>query len=474
MMNKYDIDESLIGNSKDSLMTFMYKMNKNTNGIVFVLDEEGKFRGVITDGDIKRALMTGHTLNEMVEPFINTASITVTAEEPEASVERKFAGKVCIIPIIDKEQKVVGFYKKKASMPIADPQLNGNELNYLLDAFVSTWISSSGYYINRFEEDFSAFCDSQYGIAVSNGTVALHLALVALGIKAGDEVIVPDLTFAATINAVLHTGATPVIVDIEENSWCIDPKEIEKAVTPRTKAIIPVHIYGQPCDMDAICAIAKEHNLYIIEDCAEAHGALYKGRKVGSFGDVGCFSFFGNKVITTGEGGMCVTSSEELSNLMRKLRDHGMSKERRYYHEVVGYNYRMTNLQAAIGVGQLEKIDAILNWREELEEKYRNMLAGIPSITLQRKDLPERKKVAWLVSILVEADKRDTFMAEMKQRGIDSRAFFIPLSQMDIYRPYARECKVSNQISQMGINLPTNYRVDEGIIRKIAEIAKAW
>lgn len=470
-MNKYDIDEFLIGQGKDSLMTIMYKMNKNTNGILFVVDENGVFLGVITDGDVKRALMTGHTLNEAAGPFVNTSSVTVMVDDPEELVESRFVGKISIIPMLDKNRRPVGYYKKEASTPIADPQLNGNELNYLLDAFVSTWISSSGYYINRFEQNFSEFCGTQYGVAVSNGTVALHLALVALGITAGDEVIVPDLTFAATINAVLHAGATPVIVDIEEDSWCIDPDEIEKAVTPRTKAIIPVHIYGQPCDMDKICTIAKKHNLYIIEDCAEAHGAVYKGKKVGSFGDIGCFSFFGNKVITTGEGGMCITNSGELSNKMRKLRDHGMSKEHRYYHDLVGYNYRMTNLQAAIGVGQLEKIDAILNWREELEEKYQTILAGIPFIQFQRKDLPDRKKVAWLVSILIEADKRDVFMAEMKQNGIDTRPFFIPLSAMDIYKPYARECKVSKQISQMGINLPTNYRVNQEIIRKIAEIA---
>ena len=241
-------------------------------------------------------------------------------------------------------------FDENIHISLAQPQLSGNEYKYLMDAFLSTWISSIGSYISRFEETFSNYCGVKYGIATSNGTTALHLALSALDIGSGDEVIVPDITFAATINAVLYTGAVPVIVDVEEDSWCIDPDEIEKAITPKTKAIIPVHIYGQPCNMDAICAIARKNNLYIIEDCAEAHGAEWKNGKVGSFGIISCFSFFGNKVITTGEGGMCITDSIELNEKMRILRDHGMSRKKKYYHEVIGFNYRMTNLQAAIGL----------------------------------------------------------------------------------------------------------------------------
>lgn len=473
MIKKCDLNEFLLGNENDSLMEIMYKMNASAKGIVFILDDRGCFQGVITDGDIKRALLMHYTLNEKAAMIFKKQAVTAMRNESETLIEKKMNDKITIIPVLDENGKVIAYYQKEGAMPIADPQLNGNELNYLLDAFVSTWISSSGYYLNRFEKDFSEFCGCKYGVATSNGTTALHLALVALGIHEGDEVIVPDLTFAATINAVIYTGATPVIVDIEEDSWCIDPVKIEEAVTPRTKAIIPVHLYGQPCDMDAICSIARKYNLYIVEDCAEAHGAMYKDKKVGSFGDIGCFSFFGNKVITTGEGGMCVTDSPELSERMRKYRDHGMSKERRYYHEVIGFNYRMTNLQAAIGVGQLERIDSTLKWREELEEKYQAILRNVKQVELQRKDLPDRKKIPWLVSVLVEADKRDEFINVMKQQGIDSRAFFIPLSKMDLYKSYAKECKVSEAIARRGINLPTNYRVTEDTIKKIAEIAGA-
>lgn len=469
-MKRYNIDEMMLGNLTDSLMSVMYKMNQNTNNIVFMQDATGAFCGTITDGDVKRALMAGHTLNERAEKFVNRVAVTVAEGCKEEEIEEKFNDRIQILPILNINDELVGYYKKSGKMPIADPQLNGNELNYLLDAFVSTWISSSGLYINRFEEEFSAYCQCQYGVATSNGTTALHLALEALEIGEGDEVIVPDLTFAATINAVLYTGAEPVIVDIEEDSWCIAPEAIESAISPRTKAIIPVHLYGQPCNMGRICDIARKYNLYIVEDCAEAHGAVYKNQKVGSFGDIGCFSFFGNKIITTGEGGMCTTCSEELSNKMKKLRDHGMSKEHRYYHDVIGYNYRMTNLQAAIGVGQLERMDIIQNWRKELENKYDLILKTVPNVTLQAKNLEDRTKVAWLVSILVEADRRDRTIAEMKQIGIDSRPFFIPLSEMDIYKKYARDCVTSKKISRMGINLPTNYRVTEDTIRKIAKI----
>jgi perosamine synthetase len=306
-------------------------------------------------------------------------------------------------------------------------------------------------------------------VATSNGTTALHLALTALGIGEGDEVIVPDITFAATINSVIYTGATPVIVDIEEDSWCINPDEIEKAITPKTKAIIPVHVYGQPCDMGRICEIAKKNNLYIVEDCAEAHGAEWNGKKVGSFGMISCFSFYGNKVVTTGEGGMCITDSKELNDKMRILRDHGMSKERRYYHEVIGFNYRMTNLQAAIGTAQTERIDEILAWRADLESQYRQELSKINGVTLQRNDLQDRKKITWLMSVLVSGDKRDNVMSVLKENDIDVRPFFIPLSEMEIYKKYAEnDCMVSKKISKMGLNLPTTYEIKKEEIEKIA------
>ena len=355
-------------------------------------------------------------------------------------------------------------------LPIAEPQIGEDERANLLDAFDSTWISSIGKYITLFEDQFSAYCGKKYGVSTSNGTTALHLALTALGIGPGDEVIVPDITFAATVNSVLYVGATPVIVDIEEDSWCIDPYEVEHAITNKTKAIIPVHIYGQACDMMHIMQIAEKHHLFVVEDCAEAHGAEFAGKKVGSFGIISCFSFFGNKIITTGEGGMCLTNDEELNRKMRVLRDHGMNKEFKYYHDCVGFNYRMTNLQAAIGVAQLADIENKIKWRRELELNYKAALACIPEIHFQKDDFDDRKKVCWLVTVFADnRQKRDDILKSMKNSNIDARPFFVPLSRMKIYSPYVKSNHISNKMSEIGFNLPTSYQIHKNEINRVVK-----
>lgn len=356
--------------------------------------------------------------------------------------------------------------------PLAVPDLGEKEFAYLKDAFSSTWISSRGKYIDNFEKAFSKYCGTRYGVAVTNGTAALHIALVALGIGKGDEVILPDLTFAATINVVLHSNATPVIVDIERDSWCIDPREIEKAITPRTKAIIPVHLYGQPCDMSAIVPIARKHSLFVIEDCAEAHGAKFDGKRVGSWGDIGCFSFYGNKVITTGEGGMCVTNSKEFNKKLRLFRDHGMDQTKKYWHHVIGYNYRMTNLAAAIGLGQLERIDGILDEKWKIEEAYQRHLAKINHIEFQKK-LSKREKITWLVSILIKNGLRDRYEARLRKLGFDARHFFYPLSRMEIYKPYVFSSRYSREIARQGLLLPTHRRPDQKMLKTISKVLTA-
>lgn len=464
--------EKLICDENSTIKDVLKCINNNAKGIAFIVDEDNKLVGIATDGDIRRALLDGAGLKETINAYMNGQFIYAPNPVEAQRIFQQYEWKIKIIPLVDEYMHVTDYVEcnNKQHIALAQPQLIGNEYNYLMDAFLSTWISSTGKYVTQFEESFSKYCGVKYGVAVSNGTVALHLALVALGIGKGDEVIVPDITFAATINAVIYTGATPVIVDIEEDSWCIDPDEIEKAITPNTKAIIPVHIYGQPCDMGQICDIAQKHNLYIVEDCAEAHGAEWNNRKVGSFGVISCFSFFGNKVITTGEGGMCVTNSAELNDKMRVLRDHGMSKERKYYHEVIGFNYRMTNLQAAIGLAQTERIDEILEWREKIDDEYRDVFTKIKGISMQKKNLNERKKIAWLVSALIDSDKRDDVLEELRKNNIDARAFFIPLSEMEIYKKYARDCIISKKISQMGINLPTTYETKQAVIKKISVI----
>lgn len=464
--------EELICDENATIKDVLTCINNNAKGVAFIVDEDKKIVGIATDGDVRRAMLDGAGLKESINAYMNVRFIYASNPVDAQRIFQQYEWKIKIIPLVDKYMHVIDYAEcnNKQHVALAQPQLSGNEYNYLMDAFLSTWISSTGKYVTQFEESFSKYCGVKYGVAVSNGTVALHLALTALGIGKGDEVIVPDITFAATINAVIYTGATPVIVDIEEDSWCIDPNEIEKVITQNTKAIIPVHIYGQPCDMGRLCDIAKRHNLYIVEDCAEAHGAEWNNKKVGSFGIISCFSFFGNKVVTTGEGGMCVTDSAELNDKMRMLRDHGMSRERKYYHEVIGFNYRMTNLQAAIGLAQTERIDEILEWREKIEEEYWNVFSKIKGISMQKKNLNRRKKIAWLVSALIDSNKRDDVLEELKKNNIDARAFFIPLSDMEIYKKYARDCIISKKISKMGINLPTTYETNQEVIKKILAV----
>ncbi len=449
--------KNLICDCNNTLLGAMRIINKNAMGICFIVDEFDSLKGVVTDGDIRRALLNDIGLDEKIKNILSREFSYGNIDEDYNDLISKITYEVNIIPLVDSNFKVVDFfeYSQNVHFPVAIPNLNGNEFKYLTDAFLSTWISSTGKYIDKFEREFSSYSDCDYGVTVSNGTVALHLAMVVLGIGEGDEVIIPDLTFAATINTVLHANATPVIVDIEEDSWCIDPKEIEKAITSKTKAIIPVHIYGQSCDMSAIMKIAKRYNLKVIEDCAEAHGAMYDGRKVGSFGNIGCFSFYGNKVITTGEGGMCTTNDPELDNKMRVLRDHGMSRTKRYWHDVIGYNYRMTNLQAAIGLAQLERIEGIHKNRRKYEDSYKDVLDA-ENFTFQN-DLKDRRRITWLVSILVDENTdKDKYINKLKENGIDARPFFYPLSDMDIYRPYCNvDTPITKKLSKKGINLPT-------------------
>lgn len=355
-------------------------------------------------------------------------------------------------------------------IPVAEPNLEGNELKYVEDCIKTGWISSIGEYVTRFEEGFSRYCGVKHGVAVANGTVALHLALEALGIKKGDEVIVPSLTFVATANAVKYTGAKPVFVDSEPRTWNINPGKIEEKITEKTRAIIPVHLYGHPCDMDRIREIAEKHGLVIIEDAAEAHGAEYKNKKTGSLSTISCFSFYGNKILTTGEGGMCLTDDEKLAEKMRQLKDHGMSKEKRYYHPQIGYNYRLTNIQAAIGLAQLERIEQIIETKRKNAKFYNSLLKDVKGITLPVEE-PWAKNVYWLYSILIEKDyklDRDRLMAELKAEGIDTRPFFIPLHKMP-YLDEGLKLQVAEDLGMKGINLPSSTKLTKEEIHKIAE-----
>jgi len=358
---------------------------------------------------------------------------------------------------------------------VAEPEIGESELKKVTEAIKSGWVSSKGPFIEEFEEKFSKYIGLKHGIATSNGTTALHLALAALEIKHGDEVLVPTLTFASAANVVIYMRAKPVFIDSHPDYWCINPNKLEEKITKKTKAIMPVHLYGHPCDMDPIMKIAKTHNLYVIEDCAEAHGAKYKGKKVGTYGDIACFSFYGNKIITTGEGGICLTNNEDLAQKIRMFRDHGMDTQKKYWHLVVGFNYRMTNLQAAIGVAQLEKIDAFIERKRKIAKAYNYSLKNTQGIILPP-EMPWAKNVYWLYSILIDAKKygigRDRLIEKMTKKDIETRQFFYPMHIMPPYKKYAVKCHfpIAEKLSSNGINLPSSVKLNEEEIHKIAQL----
>lgn len=341
-------------------------------------------------------------------------------------------------------------------IPVYEPWLGDLEEQLVVETVRSTWISSNGKFIRQFEEEFSAYCGSAHGVSTSNGTTALHLAVHALGIGPGDEVIVPALTFVASANSVQYTGARPVFADVDPQRWTITPDEIARLITPRTKAIMPVHLYGQMAAMDEIVELARAHNVFVIEDAAEAHGASIRGKRAGSWGTIGAFSFFANKIITTGEGGMLLMNDGELAARCRQLRDHGMPPERRYWHDEVGFNYRITNMQAAVGVAQMTRIDEVIRRKRAIAEQYADELADVPGITMAG-EAEGTTSVFWMVSALIDppcALNRDALVIALRAEGIDSRPFFHPLDTLPPYRS-ERPAPVALDLSRRGINLPS-------------------
>jgi len=361
-------------------------------------------------------------------------------------------------------------------IPVNEPFLGKEELRNLTECVRSGWISSKGAYIEKFENEFAAFCGMKYGIATTNGTTALHLALAALGVGKGDEVILPTFTMIATAYAVLYTGAKPVFVDCEEDTWNMDVAGVPKLVNARTKVLLPVHIYGHPVDMQDLLSLARKKKLRIVEDAAEAHGAEYKGRKCGSFGDINCFSFYANKLVTTGEGGMVVTDSKKLWQKAHLLKDLAHSPGKRFLHTEIAYNYRMTNMQAAVGVGQMTRIERIIKKKRRIARLYRKYLKDIEGIRLPM-EKPWAKNVYWMYSILLEDDfgmSRDALMNALAEEGIGTRAFFVPMHAQPVIRKlYAADKKrkypVADRISKNGLYLPTGLTLTESQIIEVCD-----
>lgn len=352
---------------------------------------------------------------------------------------------------------------KIKNVPLAEPMLADLDVAYVTEAVKSGWVSGRGPFIKRFEEEFSQWLGAEYGVATSSGTTALHLALATLRVGPRDEVLIPAFSMASIAFAVSYTGAKPVLVDSDWLTWNLDPGKIEKKVTGNSKAIVVMHTYGHPGDMDPVLEIARKYGLYVVEDAAEAHGAEYKGIKVGTLGDVGCFSFFANKIITTGEGGMLVTSDAQLAERAQVLRDLAFDKDpsRKFFHKCIGFNYRLTNVQAALGLAQLERINKFIEVRRENAKLYNDLLKDVEGISLPP-EMVWAKNVYWMYSILVDKDAygldRDQMMALLKENyGVETRPFFVPINQQPAYAElYGNEnFPVAEGLSTMGLNLPS-------------------
>jgi perosamine synthetase len=388
----------------------------------------------------------------------------IPASDPEVKVSYR--------PIPDFDRPSV-----RGIIPVCEPTLGGNELKYITQAVETNWISSAGGFIRDFEARFAAACGAKYGIACANGTVAVHLALATLGLQPGDEVILPTFTMIATINAVTYCGATPVLVDNEPAYWQMDVDDVARKITPRTRAILPVHIYGHPVDMDALNEVACRHGVTVVEDAAEAHGAEYKGRRAGSLGAAAAFSFYGNKIITTGEGGMITTNNQEIARLAWNLRDHAFSHERHFWHKFVGFNYRMTNLQAAIGLAQVEKLDEMVAARRRNAALYTSLLKDIPGITTP----PEAawaKNVFWMYGILVDRAAfgmgRDQLRQVLADNGVETRTFFIPMHCQPVYWEQfkGQRFPVAERLCRDGFYLPSSSSLTAGEIERVASVIR--
>lgn len=363
-------------------------------------------------------------------------------------------------------------------IPLCIPEISGNEWNYIKECLDTNWVSSVGSYVNKFEEDFAKYVNTKVAVVTMNGTAALELALRTLGIGSGDEVIIPSLTFISPINTIKYVGAEPVFVDVCRNTYVMDTDKIEELITSKTKAILPVHIYGHPVDMDKVMEIANKYKLYVIEDATESLGSYYRGKATGTIGDIGCFSFNGNKLITTGAGGMLVTNSPKYGERAKFLSTQTkvVTENKAFFHPEVGYNFRMSNIVAAMGCAQLEKIEEYILAKREHAKLYNRLLKDAQGITIPV-EMEYSKNINWLYSILVEDDfkiSRDELIKLLADNGIESRPFFLPVHEMPPYK----ECKhgdlrITNEISKKGINLPSSVGLRKDEIEKICEVIKS-
>lgn len=452
--------------------------------IAFVVDESGALSGCVTDGDIRRGLIRGVPLDGVVSMVMNPSPLTA----PYGTSEQTLFGlmnqrSIEQVPLVNEQGMVVDvallseIAKKCKLVPLSEPILGERELQYVTECVRTNTISSMGRFINLFEREFANILGVNHAIATCNGTAAIQVALAALGIKPGDEVIVPTLTFVATVNPVLYLGAVPVFVDSEPETWNMDPDKIEEKITHKTRAIIPVHLYGHPARMDKIVEIARKHDLKIIEDATEALGSKCFGRHVGTFGDIGCFSFNGNKLITTGGGGMIVTNNDEYAKRARYLINQARDDSTEYIHNEIGYNFRLSNLHAAIGLAQLERIAEYIRIKRQNAECYQNQLAKVPGIYMY-KEKDWSFDCYWMSSALVEQTEfglsKNELLRILNQKGFQARPFFKPVHTLPPYRMYnSNHIRQADYLYERGVNLPCSLGLTAEDIGEVCDVIGA-
>jgi perosamine synthetase len=364
-------------------------------------------------------------------------------------------------------------------IPVSEPWLSESATKYVDECLRTNWISSEGHFILEFESKWAKYCGMNHGVAVSNGTTALQIATACIGLRPGDEVILPTFTIISCALAIIEVGAVPVLVDSNPRTWCMDVAQIEEKITPRTKAIMPVHMYGHPVDMDPILELARKHNLTIIEDAAEAHGAEYKDRTVGGIGDLSCFSFYANKIITTGEGGMVLARSEAHAEKLRSLRNLCFRKDRRFYHTELGHNYRLTNLQAAIGLSQVERIDVHVAKKRWMGKAYTERLHDLPQISLPVEET-WAKNVYWMYGVVLAEDVKfdaERFAQLLREKEVDTRPFFIGMHEQPVFQKRGmfktEKHPVAEKIARRGLYLPSGLTLTESQMDKVCDAVRS-
>ena len=450
------------------ISNILKKINLNEKGIIFTVDKNFRLKGSISDGDLRRFALKGGNLNSIINNqsrLINKKPVSLNIKENLEKILKILNSKIknreiSCLPLIDDNGKIVDISTKERvrRFPLASPIIGEQELLNVVDVIKTGWISSRGSYINSFEKKFSEYLGGGFSVALSNGTNALQIGLMSLGIKNGDEVIVPNFTFGGTINAVINSGAKPVIADVSLRNWTINLENIKKKITKKTKAIMPVHIYGQPYEIDEIKKFAKKKKIKIIDDCAEAVGAKYKNRVVGLENDCSCFSFFANKTITTGEGGMVVFKDPKIAQKARIIINQGLSDKKKYYHNYAGTNFRMTNMQASIGVAQLDSINHFLDIRKKIFNFYDKEFKTKKYLTLLPKNNWSENSY-WLYTLLVNnlgEKRRNQIIFNLQKFGIECRPGFYSLNKMRPFKKYSKgNYKNSNYLSDNTISLPT-------------------